>query len=326
MTDNLERPQTRRAAYSKRRELERIFCRFLSRTRIFSKLRSGRSFVPLGCVLAMTMSTSGQTVYQPPVPAPKNPAAIAWPRDDWYITVQQKFDRYKGKSPEIIFDGDSITNRWETMGRDTWTRFAGRAADFGIEGDRTENLLWRLSKGQVDGMDPKLVVLLIGTNNVGRDSAENISEGIRAVVAEYEKRCPHAHIVLMAVLPRGKTTTDSSRIKVEAVNRLISSLDDGRHVSFVDIGPSLTGSDGNISAEMMPDYVHPTAMGYVIWADALKALLDQYAPVDGGRGTGVTPSSGSKGSNVVRSSVPAQSITAAHLLAYPYQFSHGGSR
>ena len=234
----------------------------------------------LSCVLAMAIPVMGQTVYQPPAPAPKNPATFAWPRDDWYITVQHKFDRYKGTSPKIIFDGDSITNRWETTGRDTWTRFAGQAADFGIEGDRTENLLWRLSKGQVDGMNPRLVVLLIGTNNVGRDSAEEIAEGIQAVVAEYERRCPQAHIVLMAVLPRGKTPDDPSRIKVEAVNHLVSSLADGKRVSFVDIGPSLIEPDGSISAETMPDYVHPATRGYVDWAEALKPLAEKYAGVD----------------------------------------------
>jgi hypothetical protein len=73
----------------------------------------------LGCVLAIAMPVAGQTVYQAPVPAPKNPAAFAWPRDDWYIAVQHKFDRYKGTSPKIIFDGDSITNRWEIAGRAT---------------------------------------------------------------------------------------------------------------------------------------------------------------------------------------------------------------
>jgi lysophospholipase L1-like esterase len=252
-----------------------------------SESRSFRSFILLGCVLAIAMSALGQVVYQPPMPAPKNPAALAWPRDDWYISVQQKFDRYRGKSPEIIFDGDSITNRWETTGKDTWVRFAGQAADFGIEGDRTENLLWRLSKGQVDGMDPKLVVLMIGTNNVGRDSAENIAEGIRSIVAEYEKRCPHAHIALMAIFPRGRMPSEASRIKVEAVNRLIASLDDGRRVSFVDIGPSLIEADGSISADSMPDYLHPTAKGYVIWAEALKSLLDKYVSTDeGGRRDG----------------------------------------
>ena len=273
----------------------RSLCRF----RLFVFVLSWPASVAMfSCVLAVSMPAVGQTVYQPPVPAPENPAAVAWPRDDWYIAVQQKFDRYKGKSPKIVFDGDSITNRWETTGRDTWARFEGQAADFGIEGDRTENLLWRLSKGQVDGMDPKLVVLMIGTNNVGRDSPENIAEGIRSVVSEYEKRCPHAHIALMAVFPRGRTPSDPSRVKVEAVNHLVSALDDGRRVSFVDIGSSLIEPDGSISAETMPDYLHPAADGYVIWAEALKTLVEKYAALDeGGTGTmeranSVTPSGG----------------------------------
>ena len=122
------------------------------------------------------------------------------PRDDWFATVQGKFDRYSGKPFSIVFDGDSITNRWETTGKNQWSaQFAKRAADFGIEGDRTENVLWRLSKGQVDGMDPKVVVLMIGTNNIGRDSADQIAEGISKIVDEYLVRCPHAHVILMAV-------------------------------------------------------------------------------------------------------------------------------
>jgi lysophospholipase L1-like esterase len=259
----------------------------------FVRLRRPGRLAMVGCALAMAMAAMGQqTVYQPPVPPPKNLAAAARPKDDWYITVQEKFDRYKGKSPKIIFDGDSITNRWETTGRDAWMRFADEAADFGIEGDRTENLLWRLSKGQVDGMDPKLVVLLIGTNNTGRDSAQDIADGVRAVVAEHEERCPHAHIVLMAIFPRGRTPNDPSRMKVEAVNRLISTLDDGQRVSFVDIGSSLIERDGTISATMMPDLLHPAAQGYVIWAGAIKPLVKKYLAVEEGT-TGTVPSSGS---------------------------------
>jgi lysophospholipase L1-like esterase len=218
------------------------------------------------------------TVYHPHVPSPANPAMAASPREDWYISVQQKFDRYSGKHADIVFDGDSITNRWETTGKSMWARYADRAADFGIEGDRTENLLWRLSKGQVDGVDPKVVVLLIGTNNVGRDSADHLADGIKAVVAEYKKRCPHAHIILMAVFPRAKTPDDPSRLKLAAVNRQIATLDDGHRVSFIDIGPKLIEADGTISPETMPDFVHPTANGYSFWADAIQPLIDKYAP------------------------------------------------
>lgn len=230
------------------------------------------------CPSFFTFAAVAQTVYHPLVPQPANPASVAAPHDDWYMTVQQKFDRHSGKHADIIFDGDSITNRWETTGKDVWAQYANRAADFGIEGDRTENLLWRLSKGQVDDVDPKLVVLLIGTNNVGRDSVEHLAEGVKTVAAEYERRCPHAHIILMAILPRGRTPDDPSRLKVAAVNKRIATLDDGQHVSFVDIGPQLVETDGTISTDMMPDFVHPTARGYVIWANAIQALIEKYAP------------------------------------------------
>ena len=223
-------------------------------------------------------ATVAQTVYHPPIPPPANPASVASPHDDWYMTVQQKFDRHSGKHADIVFDGDSITNRWEVTGKDAWARYANRAADFGIEGDRTENLLWRLGKGQVDGVDPKVVVILIGTNNAGRDSVEHLTEGVKTVVTEYEKRCPHAHIILMAILPRGHTPDDPSRLKLAAVNKQIATLDDGQRVSFVDIGPQLVETDGTISLDMMPDFVHPAAKGYVIWANAIQALIDKYAP------------------------------------------------
>jgi lysophospholipase L1-like esterase len=234
-------------------------------------LTSGCAGVPSGIA---------QTVYQPPMPPPANPAAFPTSRDDWYISVQDKFNRYSGKPAAIIFDGDSITNRWETTGKATWiARYAARAADFGIEGDRIENLLWRLSKGQVTGIDPKVVVLMIGTNNVGRNSPDQIADGIKAAVATYETLCPTAHIILMAVFPRGSTPDDGNRLKLAAVNKQIAVLDDGQRVSFVDIGPELMEKNGAITLEMMPDAVHPTAKGYVIWADAIQPLIDKYAPL-----------------------------------------------
>jgi lysophospholipase L1-like esterase len=131
----------------------------------------------------------------------------------------------------------------------------------------------------------------IGTNNTGRDSAQDIADGVRSVVAEYEERCPHAHIVLMAIFPRGRTPNDPSRMKVEAVNRLISTLDDGQRVSFVDIGSSLIERDGTISATMMPDFVHPATQGYVTWAGAIKPLVKKYLAVEEGT-MGTIPSSG----------------------------------
>lgn len=231
-----------------------------------------------GATLAITSTVHcAEKIYTPTVPPDANPAAIASPRDDWYANVQEKFNKYGDKKAEIVFDGDSITNRWEHTGRDQWkAHFEGRAADFGIEGDRVENILWRLSKGQVDGIDPKVVVIMIGTNNSGRDTAERIAEGITKVVAEYEKRCPKAHIVLMGIFPRGETAEDGGRKKVAAVNEIIKSLDDGKKVTFIDISGKMIQPDGTISRDMMPDFVHPTAKGYEIWAEAILPVVQKY--------------------------------------------------
>src|SRR5260221_3682358 len=222
---------------------------------------------------------AAQTVYQSSDPAGSNPAAVAAPRDDWYKTVQDKFTRYGNKHADIVFDGDSITNRWETTGGEVWKQhYAGIAADFGIEGDRVENVLWRLGKGQVDGIAPKVVVLMIGTNTSGRDTADQIAGGIKALVAEYEKRCPQAHIILMGIFPRGPKPSDAGRQKVAAVNTRIASLDDGKQVSFIDITSKMLEADGTLSPEMAPDFLHPTAKGYQIWSDAIQPIIDKHIP------------------------------------------------
>ncbi len=170
-------------------------------------------------------------------------------------------------------------NRWETTGRAVWQEhYASHTADFGIEGDHVENVLWRLGQGQVDGVDPKVVMLMIGTNNSGQNSADEIAEGIKLLVAEYEKRCPHAHIILMGIFPRGEKPADGGRRKVAAVNEQIKALGDGQRVTYIDIGPRMIGPDGIISTNMMPDFVHPTARGYQIWADAIQPVIDQYVP------------------------------------------------
>lgn len=216
----------------------------------------------------------------PVLPAGVNSAIIPVPHVEREKDRQIKFERFGKKHFDIIFDGDSIMNRWETTGKEIWNqRYAGIAADFGIEGDRVENVLWRLDNGQVDGIDPKVVVLMIGTNNSGRNTVDQIVAGIKKLVEEYEKCCPHAHIILMGILPRGENSTDVGRRKVAAVNSQIMTLDDGQRVSFIDITTQLIEPDGTISRTMMPDFVHPTAKGYRIWADAIQPVINKYVPL-----------------------------------------------
>jgi lysophospholipase L1-like esterase len=232
------------------------------------------------CLLALTYSALSSGLAQDSPSQSVNPVAVATPHKEAAGTFDWKLKRVAGKHPDLLFDGDSITNRWEDSGAQAWAQYAKRAANFGIEGDRVENDLWRLDNGQLDGLDPKLVVLLIGTNNVsGGFTPEQIADGIKVLVAEYEKRCPHAHIVLMAIFPRGEAATDPMRLKVAAVNDLIKSLDDGNRVSFVDIGPKLLQTDGKFTPGVVGgDFLHPQAGGYVIWSEALQPLVDKYAP------------------------------------------------
>jgi lysophospholipase L1-like esterase len=208
--------------------------------------------------------------------AVSNTAAVAAWRTDRHEDMQRKLERFGGKHFDIVFDGDSIMNRWETTGKEIWNRqYSGSTADFGIEGDRVENVLWRLDHGQVDKIDPKVVMLMIGTNNSGRNTATEIADGIKVLVAEYEKRCPHAHIILMGIFPRGQHAEDGGRRKVAAVNAQIKLLE-GERVTFIDISSQLVGSDGQIAPAMMPDFVHPTAQGYQIWSDAIQPVIEKY--------------------------------------------------
>ena len=179
---------------------------------------------------------------------------------------------------ELIFDGDSITDGWQTNGKEVWDQHYARlnAFDFGIGGDRTEHLLWRLSQGQVDGLKPKLIALMIGTNDLSQNTAEEIAGAVKEIVASYQQHCPGATILLQAVFPRGQQPTDPLPAKIKAINDIIAKLPDGDKVVYIDFGDKFLQADGSISPDIMPDFLHPTAKGYAIWADAIQPLVDKY--------------------------------------------------
>ena len=222
-----------------------------------------------------------EAVWPLPSPVPgANPALFAAPRMDWVQRVQLSLDRTRGKHFDIVFDGDSITDGWQGTGRAIWAEHytMRNAVDFGISGDKVEHLLWRLKQGQVDGMDPRLVVMMIGTNNTGRDTADQIAEGIKAATADYLKRCPHAHLLLLAVFPRSEKATDPVRAKIATINQQIAMLA-GDRVTFLDLGPKFLAADGTLPREIMPDFLHPSADGYKIWADAIQPIVEKYTVV-----------------------------------------------
>lgn len=210
-----------------------------------------------------------------------NSAARPWPKFDW-VERARDLNQDAHRHPEhtnLIFDGDSITAFWRTKnGFPAWSAHYDKlgAFDFGIAGDRTEHLLWRLSQGQVDGLHPKLIVLLIGTNNLAGNSVQEIADAITLIVKEYRARCPQSTLLIQGIFPRGKNATDPARAKIKEINAIISKLQDGQNVLYFDLGDKFLSADGSISPEIMGDFLHPTEKGYAIWADAIQPFVDRF--------------------------------------------------
>ena len=176
---------------------------------------------------------------------------------------------------ELLFLGDSITQGWEGNGQEVWKkRYEPRKAmNAGSGGDRTQHVLWRLDHGNVDKLSPKLAVLMIGTNNFGDDSAEDIAAGIGAVVQKLRSKLPTTKVLLLGVFPRGERPDDPLRAKMAAVNALIKGLADRNRVYYLNINDKLLGADGSQNRELMPDLVHLSPKGYEIWADAIEPRI-----------------------------------------------------
>ncbi len=182
-------------------------------------------------------------------------------RHDGFLTVA------KAGGVDLLFTGDSITDGWRAEGKSIWDKYFAplKAANFGISGDRTEHVIWRLRHGELEGIQPKLVVLMIGTNN--GDSAEDVALGIKTIIHDINQRSPVSKILLLGIFPRGEKP--SGRERNDQVNKIISAYADNRRIVYQDIGQSFLTADGTLGKDIMPDALHPNAKGYQIWADAI---------------------------------------------------------
>ncbi len=220
------------------------------------------------------------------LPTPRTAVAPLW-RDggDWLQRHAAFAAQAKRGGVDLLFVGDSITDAWRTRGQAVWAARYGRlhAANIGIGGDRTQHVLWRLDHGEVEGLHPKVVVLMIGTNNTGferdgftrRNTPAEAAEGVKAVVDDLRQKLPAARILLLAVFPRSHLPTDPARGEVAAINQRIAGLDDGSHVRYLDIGPKFLTPEGVLEPEIMPDFLHPSPHGYELWAQAMQPTLDE---------------------------------------------------
>lgn len=188
----------------------------------------------------------------------------------------------KGKI-DLYFLGDSITRRWGALDYphllEHWkkTFYGWNAANFGWGGDTTRNILWRIRNGELDGVNPKVVVLMAGTNNLGRDSVDWIVEGIRAIVATVQEKAPGAHIILMGITPRGDNPVH--RATIPLINQELAKLT-GEKVRFLDIGNRFQAIRTGLAARLLEaDRLHLALPGYEVWADALRPhLLELLGP------------------------------------------------
>jgi lysophospholipase L1-like esterase len=180
---------------------------------------------------------------------------------------------------DVLFMGDSITDFWRNdvgnyAGKPVLDKYFGhlKVANFGIAGDTTQGVLYRLQHGEGQGFSPKAVMLMIGTNNTGRNTAAEIAEGIGAVVLELQKDFPKAKILLLGIFPRSGAN-DPVRATIAEINRIISRLHDGDGVHYLDIGSKFLDTGGAIPKDVMSDALHPTTKGYEIWAEAVQERL-----------------------------------------------------
>jgi lysophospholipase L1-like esterase len=180
---------------------------------------------------------------------------------------------------DVLFMGDSITDFWRNpegifAGKPVLDKYFGnlKVANFGIAGDTTQGVLYRLQHGEGQGFSPKAVMLMIGTNNTGRNTAAEIAEGIGAVVLELQKDFPKAKILLLGIFPRN-TPNDPVRATIAEINAIIAKLHDGDRVNYLDISSKFLDAGGSIPKDVMSDALHPTTKGYEIWAEAVKEPL-----------------------------------------------------
>ncbi len=204
------------------------------------------------------------------------------------VSFQKRHESFLKRAEKpigLLFIGDSITHGWEGGGKGVFAKEYDQyqAANFGIGGDRTQHVLWRIENGELDNIkpNPKVVVIMIGTNNSGGSSAEDIAKGVTTIVDKVKEKLPESKILLLGIFPRQASPTDKDgkpakiREKLQKVNAIINKLDDGSKIRYLEIWKEFLAEDGSIPKDIMPDALHPNAKGYQIWADTMRPLLEE---------------------------------------------------
>lgn len=221
-----------------------------------------------------------------PLSAEENPAEVAVPQRGMEARHQQKCKAIAEHQYDLILVGDSITHNFEKPEyQPVWQQyFAPRnAINLGYSGGRTENIIWNLQNGELVGQSPKVITLMIGTNNADQKnypthhSGEQIAGGIKSIIAVMREKCPNAKILLLRCFPGayGGPGPTEHRATLDAASAIAMKLADNEHVFFCDVNQLFLEADGKIKQELMPDWLHPSPEGARRWAEAMEPTLSK---------------------------------------------------
>ena len=209
-----------------------------------------------------------------------NPAAMPINRDN--ARHQQLLKLVAKGGGDVVFLGDSITERWESTGGKVWKEvFAPlNAVNLGVGGDQTGHVLWRIREGkELEPLKPRVAVVLIGINNPVQHRPEEVAGGVQAIVAELKKQKPDIKVLVLGVFPCSLKRQEKTVQRISAadlqrrakhINAALAKLHDGKSVFFKDIGDKFLDADGGLNQQVMSDFLHLAPKGYQIWADAIK--------------------------------------------------------
>ncbi|SDR92651.1 GDSL-type esterase/lipase family protein [Opitutus sp. GAS368] len=242
--------------------------------------------------LAVAQTPAPAPVPATPMMAPTTPvdASVGAPKvgNKRFFELHDSFlARGKAGPIGVLFLGDSITEGWGKAPH-IWEHYFGKyqPANFGIGGDQTQHVIWRIENGELDGISPKVVVLMIGTNNSASHTGEQIADAVKKIIDLTRTKIPGVKVLLLAILPRDARRNTDGLITEAAIedagkrvaandraNDLLAKLGDGVNVRFLNTNAIFLGRDGKIPWTIMPDQLHPTAAGYQLWAEAIEKPL-----------------------------------------------------
>ena len=253
-----------------------------------------RSFLRLAAVAALTLVLSACASIRDADPyglsgrshsavTPVDRAGVEW----WMPRHRQVLERIDKGNVDLILVGNSITHGWEKSGKEVWDQYyaSRNAVNMGFSGDRTQHVLWRLANGEIDGISPRLAILMIGTNNSNKqdNTAEEIADGIKAICAVIRKKLPDTKILMLAIFPRGDAVQRKDKTQPASLNsqwaknneasQLAAQIADSEMIYYLDINEVFLDENGVLTREIMPDLLHPREKGYQIWAEAMEPTV-----------------------------------------------------